>query len=950
MNRHHAASAVAPIGGILAALSCAHPSPPNAIPVTVPAATPGRELVPANTPRAQPGRPVVPPSVARLAGLLPLRTTGVEAFLQEHPTSDGRGVLIAVLDGGIDPGLPGMRTTTTGSRKVIELRDFSDEGRVPLEPVEPRGDSVRLGDVTLKGFGRVARLAARPYYGGWLREADLGWGPAADANGDGDRSDRFPLIVARASDGWFLVTDTDGDGSLETERPVHDYAQGGETFAYGSGPLTIAANLSEQAGHPALDLVYDNSSHGTHVAGIAAGHDLFGVEGFNGVAPGAQLVGLKIANNGWGKISTSGSMIGAMEYAARYAARRSLPLVVNLSYGVGNQLEGRAAIDSLVNDFAQRHPDVLVVVSAGNDRPGLSTVGFPASSDLALSVCALVPGVFARTPDPSRAPAPDVLGWWSARGGELAKPDLCAPGVAFSNVPAWRMGEEIAGGTSQAAPQVAGMAALLLSAAAEEGAGRPRAIDLKRALTATASRVRGTTTLDEGYGVPNLPAAYQWLHASHQAGVFLVRVRPDGGNTSRATGAYRRDGLASPSDTIQRFLVSTVGGQAAARLVLSSDAEWLRAPAQVELGGQPAEVSLVYDAAKLKAPGVYVGNVWARPASDTMAGPAFRLANTVVVPRTLEQPFTASRTLPAGGVDRFFFRIPEDAGGLRLSLRTTSGGASVLYLFEPSGQPARSSSSVEATRSDSGATLTVPAEDLLPGVYEAVVVASPGEEAGYRISAALPSVSVRAIGTGPSAVLLNRTPDTTQVRVTAVVSGAVRDQELEGSGEPASVQLPIPPWATRMVLDLTYPEDLWEQVTDVGVLVRDGSGQLLSDEPLEYPRARHSIALDSVSRNGPITVSLFPALARGAGKATWRAGIRVAFLRNVGVALDVLGMGKVGRLTLLPHATMGLQFSPVPPEAAIPAGYAALVDVVAAVPGSPVAQRQGAESSAGGAR
>jgi subtilisin family serine protease len=840
-----------------------------------------------------------------------------------------------------------MRTTSMGERKVVELRDFSGEGRVALEPVEPRGDSVRVGDLTLTGFGRVARLAVRPYYGGVFREADLGSGPAADANGDGDWSDVFPVIVARASDGWFLVTDGDGDGSLERERPVRDYAQGGDTFVYGAGPLTIAANLSEQAGHPELSLVFDNSSHGSHVAGIAAGHDLFGVEGFNGVAPGARLLGLKIANNGWGKISTSGSMIRALEYAAQYAARRDLPLVVNLSYGVGNQLEGAATIDSLVSGFAVRHPDVLVVVSAGNDGPGLSTVGFPASAELALSVCALVPGVYARAPDPARTPPQDVLGWWSARGGELAKPDLCAPGVAFSNVPPWRTGDEIAGGTSQAAPQVAGLAALLLSAAGKGGRW-PRAVDLKRALTTTARRLPGATTLDEGYGVPDVSAAYQWLLAAHQAGVCLVRALPDGGNSSEAPGAYRREGLASPADTIQRFQVSTVGGQAAARLLLSSDADWLRAPALLDLGGQPVEVSLTYDAARLSAPGVYVGNVWARSATDTMAGPVFRLANTVVVPRTLEQPFMATGALGAGAVDRFLFRVPGDAGGLRVSLQTKSGGPAVLYLFEPSGRPARSAGSVEAARSDSGGTLAVPGEDLQPGVYEAVVVAPPGESLGYRLSAALPSVAVRAIGTGPSAVVLNRAPDTARVSVTAAVSGAVREREINGRADPASLEFPVPAWASRTVVDVSFPEDLWNQVTDVGLLIRDSSGRVLSDQPLEYPSARRSLALDSVSQNGPMTVSLLPAFARSAGDAAWRARIRVGFLRKEGVALEVRGMGMVGSVIMPPNATIGLQFSPVPLRAAVPPGYAPLVDVVATPPHGPSAVRQGPAASVGG--
>jgi subtilisin family serine protease len=880
---------------------------------------------------------------------MPLNTTGVAGFLEQHPTFDGRGVLIAVLDGGIDPGLPGMRTTSTGARKVVELRDFSGEGRVALEPVEPRGDSVRVGSLTVRGFGRMARLAAGPYYGGIFREADLGSGPAADANGDGDGSDVFPIVVARASDGWVLLTDGDGDGSLETERPVRDYAQGGDTFVYGSGPLTIAANLSDQAGSPVLDLVFDSSSHGSHVAGIAAGHDLFGVAGFDGVAPGAQLVGLKIANNAWGKISTTGSMARALEYAAGYAARRTLPLVVNLSYGVGNQTEGAATIDSLLNQFAMRHPDVLVVVSAGNDGPGLSTVGFPASAELALSVCALVPGVYARTPDPARAPPPDVLGWWSARGGESAKPDLCAPGVAYSNVPPWRTGEEIAGGTSQAAPQVAGLAALLLSATGRGGRW-PRAVDLKRALMATARRLPGATTLDEGRGVPDVAAAYQWLLAVHQAGVYLVRALPDGEGGPAVPGAYRRDGLASVADTVQRFQVSTVGGQAAARLLLSSDAEWLKAPARLELGGQPAEVSLVYDATKLTMPGVYVGNVWARSATDSTAGPAFRLANTVVVPRTLEVPFVTTGALGAGGVDRFFFRIPKDAGGLRVSARTMSGGPAVLYLFEPSGQPARSAGSVEAARSDSGGTLAVPGEDLLPGVYEAVVVAPPGEGVRYRLSAALPSVAVLAIGTGPSAVLLNRTPDSARVSVTATVTGAVREQNISGRGGPAWVQVPVPGWASRMVVEIAFPSDLWNQVTDVGVLIRDASGHVLSDQPLEYPLGRRSMALDSVARNGPLALGLLPGFARSTGDAAWRARIRVVFLRESPMALEALGMGKVGSVALPPKATAGVQFSPVPLEAEVPPGYAPLVAVVATPPHGPVAVRQGPASSPEGTR
>lgn len=826
----------------------------------------------------------VPASGSPTSGLLDADAVAATALRRANPANDGRGVVIAILDTGIDMGVPGLATTSTGEVKVVEARDFTGEAVVRCEPAtrgeDAEGRAVwRAGDDWVRGIDRIPALPedARVFLG-VLDESRFAGCGTPDLDRDGRTDGRFAFVAFRGADGdWRVAVDRDGNRDLGGEPAIRSYDRGHEHVTLFAGDpakdlprVTLAVHVEPGDDGPRrVEAHVVTASHGTHVAGIAAGHALPGAPGYDGIAPGAQVLSLKIGDSTLaGGASTTGSMQGALEFAARWGRERGVPVVANMSYGIGSGHEGANDLERFLERFAVENPHVLVVLSGGNQGPGLSSVGAPAAADTALSVGAALTPANARDLIGVRLARTELFAF-SARGGEAAKPDVVAPGIASSTVPYWERGD-VMRGTSMAAPVAAGVAALVLSAARSSGdlAGWHAGM-LKAALVAGARPLPGYSVLDQGAGMVDAVAALdafkKRLADGESRRVYGFRVEaPSSTIPVRAGGSFWRSGGWAPTaDDPAEVSVSirfpsgvAPKDQADTRVAvaLSSDARWLKVPrGRLPLrGDRPGKFTFHVDPAGVARPGVHVATIRGRGAGLT----GFALPVTVVTPHPAVPEagvptvrLDGVRVDPAGLV-RVPFSPPPGTRTLAVSVRAADRGAAdaLALLFDGHGRRVGTGDGrVSDSRGESIASVLTGSDLPGGGAGELVLYGMPSAEVVGRIDVALRFYALEATpfdrlsgapGQAPSARVEVRNP--MDAPFVGNVRGRLRgvsqalDRTLPPSGLRHTVHLS--PEFAAVEVELELSDEDWNRFTDIAVNVLDRDGKAVVRTGFTDPR------------------------------------------------------------------------------------------------------------------
>ncbi|MFF1925508.1 S8 family serine peptidase [Streptomyces sp. NPDC058221] len=638
--------------------------------------------------------------------------TGAVDFVKQHPKADGRGVTIGILDAGVDLGHPALQKTSTGERKITDWVTATD----PVSDGD--GTWLRMTDAvsgpTFTYKGRTYSAPKGSYRISLFAEsATKGGDMAGDLNRDGDTTDVWAVLYDPVT-GTTRV-DLNNNADFSDDAVLKPYKEKHQVSYFGKDdPRTDVAERIPFVVETRKDVEYNaagdtsdyvsigviESEHGTHVAGITAANGLFGGK-MNGAAPGAKIVSSRACT--WSGGCTN---IALTEGMIDLVVNRGVD-VVNMSIGGLPPLnDGNNARAELYKRLVDIY-GVQLVISAGNDGPGVNTIGDPGLADHVISVGAsisketwaanygsAVTKKYDMLPFSSRGPRED--------GGFT--PTLTAPGASINSTQTWLPGSPVAEagyslpagysmlqGTSMASPQAAGATALLLSAAKQKHIELPPA-DLRTALTSTATQIKGVPAHAQGAGLIDIIGAWKQIaKKGAPAHEYTVKAPVDTAiddalkTPGFGTGLYDREGglKTGQKKSYDVTVTRTTGPDRNVKHKLSwkyNDGTFkLTGSKTVSLPlGKPVTVKVQ---AKPGSAGVHSAILQVDDAKTS--GIDQQILATVVVSKDLVKPgyaYKASGSVQRNGTTSYFVNVPEGAKTLEVAMSALRSGSQTRFI------------------------------------------------------------------------------------------------------------------------------------------------------------------------------------------------------------------------------------------------------------------------------
>ncbi|CEG66665.1 hypothetical protein RMATCC62417_03204 [Rhizopus microsporus] len=688
-------------------------------------------------------------------GLMPKQDTQAASFIKKYPQYDGRGTVIAILDTGVDPGAAGMQVTTDGKPKIIDIVDCTGGGDVDTsKKVKP---TVEDGVSTIEGLsGRKLILDSSwnnpsgEYRVGVKRAYELfptelknrvkserrqnfvkkqaqllseAQYRLADYNKKTEKVDEaektelesriealkeldknyedpgpiLDCVVFFDGKDWRAVIDLNESGDLRGQPCLTHYRKELQYHTFGKADL-LNFSVNIYSNGDVLSIVTLSGSHGTHVAGITAAN--FPDEpALNGVAPGAQLISLRIGDARLGSMETGPGLTRAAAHLAMHKVD-----LANMSYGESSGLPTDGHFIQLLANEAIGKSGCIFVTSAGNDGPCYSSIGAPAGMDESfITVGAYVKHAQMQAEYALLESVSERPFTWSSRGPTTDGyhgVDIYAPGSAITSIPVYVLNKlDLKNGTSMSSPNACGCVALLVSALkAEKLEYTP--YRLKNAIRQTAKSVNDPLNV----GFIQVEKAWEYLenYKDRQDLDLLYRVTVQKRGVQR--GIYLRE--IEETSNVQyintkvqpKFMgefdpenpkYNTAKFNYEARVALIATETWITVPDYLYMhsGGNAFQVKV--DPTSLASNKIHYGEVLGYDTAAPDRGPLFRVPVTVIkplVPKNGSIEFKNTEFEP-GYIDRNYIHVPEGATNVELVIKSrapveTSPARFMLHLLQ----------------------------------------------------------------------------------------------------------------------------------------------------------------------------------------------------------------------------------------------------------------------------